>query len=279
MSFNPILPANGVLGYRLLVRTEATQREVFDRQPEISRDVAYFKEKIASVGSAEALVADRRLLKVALGAFGLGDELDKKAFIRKILAEGSESRDAFANKFVDPKYKEIAKAFGFGDLAGARTQDPGFGNRITDAYRVRAFEIAVGDQDESLRLALNFRREIGKFANASDPEGTAWLSALGDRPIRSVLEGAFGLPAGFAQLDVDRQKDELRDFSLRTFGSKSMAVFNDPEKVDQAITRYLIRKSLEGGPSASTPGAGALALLQGAVGPGAAQNLLMSNLR
>ncbi len=278
MSFDPIVPVGGVAGYRLLVRTETTQRAVFDRQPEIARDVAYFQENIAKVTSAEQLVADRRLLTVALGAFGLGDEIDKKAFIRKILAEGTENREALANKFVDPRYGEIAKAFGFGNLAGARTGDPGFGQRITDAYRVRAFEIAVGEQDESLRLALNFRREIGKFANANDPVSTAWLSALGDQPVRAVLEGAFNLPAGFSQLDVDRQREELQRVALRDFGSKSMAVFNDPENVDKAINRYLIRKSIENGPSASTPGMAALSLLQGAVGPSAAQNLLLSNL-
>lgn len=278
MSFDPIIPASGVLGYRLLVKTEATQREVFDRQPEIARDLAYFNDKISTVTTAEQLVGDRRLLKVALGAFGLGDEIDKRAFMRKILAEGSESSEAFANRFVDPKYKEIAKAFGFGNLADARTGDPGFANRIGDAYRVRAFEIAVGEQDESLRLALNFRREIGKFANANDPLNTAWLSALGDQPVRAVLEGAFGLPAGFGSLDVDRQREELQDFSLREFGSKSMAVFNDPELVDKAITRFLIRKSIENGPTASTPGASALTLLQGAVGPSASQNLFQSLL-
>ena len=40
--------------------------------------------------SAADLVADRRLLKVALGAFGLEGEIDKKAFIRKVLEEGTD---------------------------------------------------------------------------------------------------------------------------------------------------------------------------------------------
>ena len=113
MSFAPIIPTTGLAGFRLLVATEATQRAVFDRQPEIQRDVDYFTEKIGEVKTAADLVADRRLLRVALGAFGMDEEIDKRAFLRKILEEGTEDNDAFANRFVDPRYKKLANAFGF----------------------------------------------------------------------------------------------------------------------------------------------------------------------
>ncbi|MEX2520259.1 MAG: DUF1217 domain-containing protein [Paracoccaceae bacterium] len=278
MSFAPIIPASGVLGFKLLTRTEATQREVFNRQPEITRDVAYFNEKIADVKTAEDLVSDRRLFKVALGAFGLDDEIDKRAYMRKILDEGSEDSEAFANRLVDPRYVEFAKAFGFGDSGGARTGEVGFAARISTAYEDRQFEIAVGDQNESLRLALNFRREIKDYASAADPDGTAWFSVMGDVPMRTVFEGAFGLSSSFGQLDIDRQQSELRRFNAREFGSTSLEVFKDDAMVEKAITRFLIRRSIEEGPSATTPGFGALTLLQGGVGPVGAQNLFLSGL-
>lgn len=280
MSFAPILPATGPLGYQLLTRTEDKQRAIFDRQPEIARDIAYFTEKIGEVKSAEDLVSDRRLLKVALGAFGLDDEIDKRAFMRKILEEGTEDREAFANRFVDPRYGDIARAFGFGDAGGARTEDPGFAAEITAAFKDRQFEIAVGDQNEGLRLALNFRREIKEYANANDPEGTAWFSVMGQPQMRAVFEGAFGLPDSFGQLDIDRQQQEFKDLNNRFFGSKSLAVFQDDARVDEVIKRFLIRRSIEEGPSASTPGAAALALLGGGgVGPLGAQNLVLSLAR
>ncbi|MEM9370573.1 MAG: flagellar protein, partial [Pseudomonadota bacterium] len=89
--FAPILPATGLVGFKLLEQTQTVQREIFDRQPEIARDTDYFRETIATVQSAGALVEDRRLLRVALGAFGLDEEIDKRAFIRKILEEGTEA--------------------------------------------------------------------------------------------------------------------------------------------------------------------------------------------
>lgn len=279
MSFEPVIPAGGVLGWRLLQRTESAQRDLYDKRPELQRDVAYFREKIASVNTAEALVSDRRLLRVALGAFGLDEEIDKRAFLRKMLEEGSENRDSFVNNFVDPRYKEFVRAFGFGNIAGSRTGDPGFPDRIADAYRVRQFEVAVGEQDEALRLALNFRREIGKFANANDPEGAAWLSVLGDQAVRAVFDAGFGTAEGFSTLDVDRQRDELKRLNDREFGSKSLAVFTDPENVDRMIERFLLRRSIEEGPGQGTRGAAAVGLLQGALGAGATQNLILSLAR
>lgn len=282
MTFAPLLPATGVVGFKLLSATEASQRAVFDRQPEISRDVAYFTENISKVKNAEDLVSDRRLLRVALGAFGLDDEIDKRAFLRKILEEGSDSPDALAKRLVDPRYADFAKSFGFGDILGARTQDVGFAGKITTAYQDRQFEIAVGEQDEGLRLALNFRREIKEYANAAIPEGVAWLSVLGDKPVRKVFEGAFGLGQAFSQIDVDRQRDELRERNDKAFGSRSLDIFKDDAAVEKVIDRFLARRSAESGPSASTPGFAALTLLQSAsngFGPAGIQNLVISSIR
>ncbi|MEM9046625.1 MAG: DUF1217 domain-containing protein [Pseudomonadota bacterium] len=282
MSFDPILPASGVVGYRLLERTEASQRSIFDRQPEIARDTAYFRDNIASVTTAEELVADRQLLKVALGAFGMDDQINNQAFIRRILAEGTENPESFANRFVDPRFQRISETFGFGNSGGNRTTVDGFSDIITAAYTERQFEVAVGEQDESLRLALNFRREISRYANASDPDGAAWFSAMGDLPVRRVFEGAFGLPESFGQIDLDRQRDDFRSLNLRNFGDTSLAVFQDPARVNQVIERFLLRETLNNGPSPSTRGFTALTLLgggSGGLGPVGLQNIVLSDFR
>lgn len=279
MSFAPVLPVSGFLGYRLLTNTEEAQREVFNKQPAIERDVAYFTENIGKITSAEELVADRRLLRVALGAYGLDDKVDQRAYFRKVLEEGTESDEAFANRLVDPRYAEMTKAFGFGNSGGPQVAAPGFAKKITDAYRDRQFEVAVGDQDSDMRLALNFRREITKYANSENAESAAWFSVMGDNQLRKVFEGAFGLSSStFGQLDVDRQRDDLKDLNNRYFGSKSLEVFRDSEKVDDLIKQFLIRRSIENGPSATTPGMSALTILSNGVGSIGTQNLVLSGL-
>ena len=280
MTFAPIIPATGVVGLKLLTETQATQREIFDRQPQLAREIDYFNEKIGGITTAEDLVSDRRLLRVALGAFGLDEELDKRAFIQRILEEGSEDPESFANRLVDTRYVNFTRAFGFGDILGARTSDVGFAADITAAYKERQFEQAVGEQDEALRLALNFRREIATYANSNDPLNTAWFSIMGDLPVRRVFEGAFGLSESFGQLDIDRQREELQDLNNKVFGSKSVDIFNDPAEVENLINRFLVRRSIEDGPSAATPGFTALTLLSNAtngIGSQGIQNIILSS--
>lgn len=278
MTFQPSVPLTGIGGWKLLQRTETRQREVFATSPELVRELEYFRDNITSATTADALVSDRRLLRVALGAFGLEDEIDKAALVRKAL-EGGSASDSFAARLVDPKWKRFAKAFGYGDILGARVGREGFADTITAAYQDRRFEIAVGDSDDSLRLALNFRREISRYANGDEPDGYTWFEALGDRPVRSVLETALGFPSEFGKLDIDRQRDDMRSRLSDVTGDTSLAVFNDPEAVEKVITRFLARTTAAAGPSASTPGYAALTLLNSAlgVGGGATQGLLLSN--
>jgi hypothetical protein len=278
VSFAPQIPMTGIAGWRFLQRTQASQQAAFDKGPELTREIAYFEEKIGSIKSAEDLVADRRLLKVALGAFGLEGEIDKRAFLRKILEEGTTDERAMARRLTDPAYRKLAEAFGFGDPGGARTAEAGFAAKITAAYKTRAFEAAVGEADNSMRLVMNFRREIGDLAKG---EGASWFALLGSRPLREVVEKAYGLPKEFGQLDVDRQREILRDKTSALFGKDTLAAFQDPEAVEKVITRYLARAQVEAGISPMARGAGALALLQSTQGSSASMglfNLLASRI-
>ena len=278
MSFLPSVPLTGIGGWKLLQRTEATQREIFGRNADLSRDIAYFKENIAEADTAEKLVSDPRLLRVALGAFGLEEEAYKKALVRKVLEDGSTDPQGFAVRLVDPKWKRFAAAFGYGDIIGAQVGREGFGTTITDAYADQKFQDAVGESDGSLQLALNFRREITRYANGGAPDGYTWFEALGDKPVRAVLESAFGLPSDFGKLDIDRQRDDMRDRLSDIAGSTSLAAFNDEAVVDKVLSRFLARSAAEAGYDANTRGATALTLLSsGGVGGGATAGLLLSN--
>ena len=263
MAFQPQIPIGGLAGWRFLQRTQASQQEAFEQSPQLQRDIDYFRETIATVSTAADLVADRRLLGVALGAFGLGDEIDKRAFIRKVLEEGTVEPRAFANRLTEPAFARMAEAFGFGNPGGARTAEAGFSGKIIAAYKTRAFEIAVGEADDSMRLALNFRREIADLAAG---EGKSWFNVIGSKPLRTVIEKAYGLPAQFGQIDIDQQRDVLRDRTSALFGGSDLTAFQDPEAVEKVISRFLARAQLENGPFAGGAASPALTLLQAADG-------------
>jgi hypothetical protein len=69
MAFQPQIPMAGVAGWRFLEGAGASQQAAFETGATIGRDVDYFREKTGSLASATELAADRRLMKVALGAF------------------------------------------------------------------------------------------------------------------------------------------------------------------------------------------------------------------
>lgn len=278
MAFAPVVPFGGLAGLRFLDRTFTAQFDAFSRSPDVQRDIGYFLDHAAEADTAEALVGDRRLLKVALGAFGLDAEIDKRAFIRKILDEGTISDRALSNRLSDPAWGELAGALGYGDVGNLLVL-PDVRAQIAQRYRERQFERAVGDSDVNLRLAMNFRRQIQLVATGPTAARSGWFKIMGSQPLRRVVEGAYGLPTAFAQIDIDRQRETLEARTDRMFGSPSTEVFAAPGNVEALIRRFLVNAQLQNGPPAGTPGLAALGMLQaGGIGPAASANLFASNL-
>ncbi|MFN0113711.1 MAG: DUF1217 domain-containing protein [Paracoccaceae bacterium] len=260
MSFTPVVPFTGFSGWAFLNRTLEAQKAAFAKNPETVRDAAYFREKIGQVTTAADLVADRRLLKVALGAFGLDADLPNKAFIRRVLEDGTLSTGALANRLADKRYMELSRAFGFGDYPTPSTQISDFADKILARYAAKSFEAAVGTQNADLRLALGARSELAALAARPGTDDTKWYSILGSKPLRQVFQTAFGLPPSFALVDVDRQRDVLKQKSGALLDIASPAGFADPAKVESLIRLFLARAEAPNAPGAAS-GSAALRLL------------------
>jgi len=262
MSFQPITPTGGLAGWRFLNATLDRQQESFAKSPVIERDLAYFRENIRSISSAQELVQDRRLLSVALGAFGLEEDINKQAFIRKVLEEGTHKPDSFAMRLVDRRYRDLSEAFGFGSPFGNRLQRLSFVSEITDNYKTRQFEAALGESDSSMRLALGFRREISAIADSLPKGDTAWLQILGSPPMKAVVESALGIPSEATQLDLDRQVSHLKERSAQVLGSSDASVFLDSSTVEKVIETYLARSSSKTFTPSTSGASAALGILQ-----------------
>lgn len=267
MTFAPVVPFGGYAGWTFLARTRDAQMRAFVAGPALRRDEAYFREKIGSVRTAEALVADRRLLSVALGAFGLSGDVGNKYFIRKVLENGTLDPGALANKLADKRYLEFSRAFGFGDFATPRTQLSDFADGILAAYETRRFEEAVGDANDQMRLAMNAERELGKLAARTISADAKWFTVMGSPPLRQVFQTALGLPAAFASIDLDQQLSVMKDRAERFLGSDDVAQFADPGQIERLVRLFLLRTETQGN-SGYPSQAGALVLLQSAASRG-----------
>jgi hypothetical protein len=259
MTFSPVIPLGGYQGWTFLTRTMEAQRAAFLTDPAIMRATAAFQERIARVTTAADLVADRQLLDVALTAYGLEADINARAFIEKVLAEGTLAEGAFATRLADKRYAALARTFGFGDL-GARTGLSGFAQDITERFESRRFEAAVGEVDDNLRRAMNLERGLSDiFGTVTSPDAR-WFAVLGELPLRSVFEGAFGLPRDIGKLDLDQQLGVFKTRFARVFGSEDLSVLSEPAERERLIRLFLIRTDAATG-AATAPGAIALQLL------------------
>ena len=247
MSFVPVIPFSGYAGWSFLQRTFESQKAAFVADPGTQRDEAYFRAHIGEVHTAEQLVADHRLLKVALGAFGLEADIGNRFFIRKVLADGTLEGSALSNKLANKQYREMAAAFGFGDFSTPRTQLSDFADEILSDYRRSSFEAAVGEVNPDLRIVLHAGHALTDIADETLSEDGKWFSVMGSPPLRSLFETAFGLPSSFGTLDIDRQLGVLKDKAQAMFGSDGVAQFADAGVRDKLTRQYLARAQIGAG--------------------------------
>jgi len=265
MNFQPVIPVSGYVGWAFLSRTLEAQQEAFEGSAQLARETTYFEENISAVSSAEDLIRDRRLLQVALGAFGLEEDINNKYFLQKVLEDGTLETDALANRLSDKRYLEFSKAFGFGDFDTPRTVLSDFGTEITDAYKTTQFEIAVGAQDENMRLAMGLDRALSNIVATDTTDNGRWFTVMGQPPVRAVFEAALGLPASVGALDLDLQLKAFRDKATARFGDGEIAQFADSDKREELVRLFLVQSQING--SARTIGGStALTLLQNANG-------------
>lgn len=261
--FQPVIPIGGLGGWRFLQQTYDNQFKAFTESNQLQRSSDYFRENIGKVTSAEELVADRRLLTVALGAFGLQDDINSKFFIRKILEEGTVNDDALANRFSDPRYKEMSQAFGFGPGEFLKVGEPVFAETIIDRFERIEFEVAAGEQNEAMRFALYAEREMGSLAQEDMSNDAKWFTLMGEPPLRNLFEKALNLPKAFGQIDLDQQLSVFKERASKEFGTDDLSIFSDPEKVQDLITKYVVRDQISQFNSNFSSNAIALTLLRG----------------
>ena len=263
IGYTPLIPLGGIAGFQLLNETRDRQQAILDNTPQVSREVAYFEENIQKIDTAEELVADRTLLSVALGAFGLQDDIDNRFFIQRVLEDGTLKSDSLANRLSDNRYLELSRAFGFGDFPVPRNKTSFFAAEVTTAYKERSFEVAVGEVNTDFRLALELERDLPALAERDISENAKWLTIMGTTPLRTVFETAFGLPASFGAIDLDQQLETFKEMADRRFGSESVSQFADPEAREELVRNFLAQSQIQSFQQSYTPGQAALTLLSG----------------
>lgn len=218
------------LNYRLITRDLDRSLSNTARQPVVKRESEYYLANITKVKSMEDFLGNQRLYSYAMKAFGLEDMTYAKAFMRKVLTEGIDSNDSFANQLTDKRYREFAETFNFKSKGQATTAFDRTQQGTVDRYVRQTLEEDAGEQNEGVRLALYFQRKA--------PEITSVYSLLGDQALYKVIQTAFSIPASASTSDIDKLAAQI--------GKRlDIADLKDPKKLDQLLNRFTSLYELE----------------------------------
>ncbi|MEO3477808.1 DUF1217 domain-containing protein [Phaeobacter sp. CAU 1743] len=265
--YQPIIPSDGIVGWKFLQSTYDKQFEVFSNDALLKRESDYFLENIGKVETAGDLVKDSRLLGIALGAFGLDDQLPNKALAQKVLEEGSSASDALANKLGDDRWVSFTEAFGFGPGDTPKTGSAEDMQNIVFSNQTQSFEAAVGEQDNAMRIALFAQRELVNIATDLKEDGeptsidTKWFNVIGQPALQEMFQTTLNLPQSFGQLDIDQQVGILKDRAQTFLGTDDLSVYSDPKKFEELTIRYLAQAQLADFQASQSSASTALMLL------------------
>jgi len=202
------------------------------KQPQVARESEYYLAKISKIKNIEDFIADRRVFSYAMKAYNLDDMIDAKAYMRKVLKEGVDESDSFANSLTDPRFKEFATAFNFARYGEATTVFERTRQGTVDRFVRNTLELQVSGSNEGAGMALYFQRKA--------PEITSPYKILADRTLLKVVQTALGLDSSTSYMSVDRQA-QLIESKLK------IADLSDPAKLEKFIIRFSSMWDLQNG--------------------------------
>ncbi|MCR4268345.1 DUF1217 domain-containing protein [Nitratireductor sp. ZSWI3] len=193
-------------------------------------DINHYLAKIPQVKSADDLLADNRLLTVAMLAHGFTDEVIDKQVLKQVLEGGIDDPESPANRMEDKRFAALAESFNFARYGEDATTYNVTQAPTIDKYLRQTLEEDAGEQNEGVRLALYFQRK--------GPELRSYYEILADKALSRVVRTALGFPEALAQADIDKQVEMIKD-------RIDLTDFQDPEKLQAFLTRFTTLWELE----------------------------------
>jgi hypothetical protein len=189
-------------------------------EPAVKTATAYYEANIGSVTSVQDLVGNYRLLSYALNAFGLGDQINAKGLITKVLEGGVSNPRSLANTLANPQWKAFAAAFDFVDSGASSPSSASSVKTTTSDYVEQQLESDQGAQDVGVQLALYFQRVAPTITNE---EGI-----LADPNLLEVAATIMGISPSAAS---DLQPQTLSELM-------PLSDLQDPAKLQQLTERF-----------------------------------------
>lgn len=209
---------------RFLDENERTAaREAATKKAEV------YQERIQSIDTVRELLADRDVIDVVIGAYGLDPEDVTDDFLKQVFASDLSDPKSFVNQQPDGRWAELVASFNF-DVNGNLTretigtvQQRGETLETVNKYLRQTLEENEGASNEAVRLALYFERTAPNITDA--------YGLIADDALMAVFRTTFGFSDEFSNMDVDQQARIIND-------NLDLADLQDPTKLERFLQRY-----------------------------------------
>ena len=209
--------------YRLIARDLDRSLSLKASERQVTLETNYYLENIGKVESIDEFLADTRLFKYAMKAFGLEDMAYAKAYMRKVLTEGTTDEKAFVNRIADERFKQFATVFDFAGNGPAAVEGSDAQQGVVDRYVRQSLEVSAGEENEGVRLALYFQRSASTVTSA--------YGILADEALLKVVFTALGFPDEMRGANIDRQAAAIE-------ARLDVSSLQDPKEVEKLLTRF-----------------------------------------
>jgi hypothetical protein len=209
--------------FRLITENMTRTLERAAQKPDVARETKYYLDNIKNVKTIDDFVGDYQLFTYAMKAHGLSDMSYAKAFMRKVLEEGTDKDTAFANKLTDKRYRDFAETFNFARFGTATMSFERTQQGTVDKFMRQTVEEDAGLEDEGVRLALYFERKA--------PTVESVYGLLADPALLKVTQTMLGLSEATGAMDIDKQAALIEK-------RLDIEDLKDPEKLKKLLTRF-----------------------------------------
>ncbi len=228
----------------IVAKTRFTKdKEQTELRKAADKDAVYYQNTIANIGSVKELLADRKLLDIALVAKGLDPAKVTTADLRKMFDSDLNDPKSFVNTQTDPRFAELVASFNFDD-DGEVARLPKFGPQTRDQfmetqrkYLQQTLETQQGETNPGVRLALYFERKAPSITSAYD--------LLADKALSEVFRTIFSLPDEVGAMDIDQQAKVVE----KHLDLKDLA---DPAKLSKLLNRFSALYDIKNGQTAAS---------------------------
>jgi Protein of unknown function (DUF1217) len=200
------------------------------KSAEVQGEIAYFKTKMAKIEKPDDFLKDYRLLRFALTAYNMEDQLQYPARIKQVMKDDATDPRALVRRMTSPGYRDINAAFDFFNSGVTKLKSASFQQELFAKYYSARNEQSLAEMNPDIADALYFERTIGKAKNGYE--------VIGDPILFSVAKKALNLPpmAGSAKIEKLKALIESKmDFKR----------LGEPAYVKKLAERFLILQDVE----------------------------------